>query len=133
MKLSKKKNLAAKVLGVGKGRIIFVESALNEIKEAITRQDILDLHKNKAIVIRDKKGRKAIEKRKHRRGIGKCRKKVLEEKRKYIALTRKLRKTSKWMLNTKKINSEKYKKIRTMIKASKFKNNRHLLESLGEI
>ena len=46
MQLSNKKELAAKVLEVGKGRIIFVESALAEIKEAITRQDILDLHKN---------------------------------------------------------------------------------------
>ena len=40
MNLSKKKKLAAKTLGVGKGRLQFKQENLNEIKEAITRQDI---------------------------------------------------------------------------------------------
>ena len=43
MNLTKKKELAAKVLKVGKNRIIFVEEHLSEIKEAITRFDIADL------------------------------------------------------------------------------------------
>jgi len=40
MKLDKKKNLAKRVLNVGKERIIFVKERLSEIKEAITKQDI---------------------------------------------------------------------------------------------
>ena len=61
--LAKKKQLAAKTLNVGKARIVFLPSRLDEIKEAITRQDILDLHKSGAITIRDIRGRKKIERR----------------------------------------------------------------------
>ena len=50
MNLSKKKKLAAKVFGVGKERIVFAKSRLNEIKEAITKQDIRDLKNDGAIL-----------------------------------------------------------------------------------
>ena len=40
MNLGKKKQLAARTLGVGKSRVHFVNENLNEIKEAITKQDI---------------------------------------------------------------------------------------------
>ena len=56
MILTRKKELAANALGVGKVRIIFAEERLNEIKEAIARQGIIDLLKNGAIMIRQKKG-----------------------------------------------------------------------------
>ena len=68
MQLAKKKELASKVLKTGKNRIIFTEENLSEIKEAISRQDILDLHKAGAIKIKEVKGRKKITRRKHRRG-----------------------------------------------------------------
>ena len=42
-KLDRRKDLASRVLGVGKRRIIFDSSRLSEIKEAITKQDIKDL------------------------------------------------------------------------------------------
>ncbi len=58
MNLEKKKKLAARTLNVGKERIIFLKSRLEEIKEAITRQDIKDLHKDGAIIIKEEKGRK---------------------------------------------------------------------------
>ena len=58
MQLAKKKELASKVLKVGKNRVVFVESSLPEIKEAITRQDILDLRKSGAIQIKEVSGRK---------------------------------------------------------------------------
>ena len=45
MNLSKKKALAARTLNVGKARILFNVQRLGEIKEAITKQDIRDLHK----------------------------------------------------------------------------------------
>ena len=55
-----------------KKRINFTESSLSEIKEAITRQDILDLYNDGAIKIREISGRRKIVRRKHRRrrGIG---------------------------------------------------------------
>jgi len=133
MNLGRKKELSAKVLNVGKSRVIFVDGHLNEIKEAITRQDIVDLHKAGAIQIREIKGRKKIVKRKHRRKKGKVKKSINTRKQDYVILTRKLRTFAKHLLKTKKIDSDKYRKIRKMIRARGFKSKRHLNESLGEI
>jgi len=133
MQLNKKKELAAKVLGIGKDRIIFMPASLSEIKEAITRQDILDLQKAGAIQIREIRGRKKFIKRKHRRGIGKVEQRVPEKKKVYMLLTRKLRGTARGLLAMKKITVEQYQGIRTMIKASRFKSRRHLIDSLKEI
>jgi len=133
MQLARKKILAAKTLNVGKDRIIFGEGSLNEIKEAITRQDILDLYKNGAIKIREVKGRRKSEKRKNRRRVGKIKLKPNNSKQEYIIMTRKLRKYGKFLLKTDQIKLEGYKKIRRMIKAKKFKSKRHLNELLGEI
>ncbi len=133
MQLNKKKQLASKVLGVGKDRIVFVPNSLNEIKEAITRQDIKDLHNSGAIQIKEISGRKTPIKRKHRRGIGKVKKRVNKSKQIYVKLTRKLRGVNRGLLRTKKVDKEQYRAIRRMIKASKFKSKRHLLESIKDI
>ena len=130
MQLKSKKELAAKVLEVGKDRIYFVHESLNEIKEAITRRDIIDLHKAGSILVKEKKGRKQIVVRKHRRGRGKVRKKAIDMKRVYVLSTRKLRKNAKYLLKSKKIDSEKYRELRRMIRASKFKGKKHMLEHL---
>lgn len=133
MQLAKKKALAAKVLGVGKDRVLFVEAHLNEIKEAITRQDIIDLEKAGAIKIKEVIGRKKHVKRKNRRRTGKIKKKVNVSKQEYVKLTRKLRTYSRFLLKTSQIDKDKYRNIRKMIKVKKFKSKRHLNESLGEI
>ena len=133
MNLKNKKNLAAKVLKVGKGRIAFTAGNETEIKEAITRQDILDLHKAGAITIKEIKGRKKIKGRKHRRGVGKVKKRVSKRKQEYVKLTRKLRGFVRGLVRTEKIDKEKKREIRKMIKAGKFKSKRHLNESLEEI
>lgn len=133
MQLNKKKALAAKTLGVGKDRIIFMNGSLAEIKEAITRKDILDLVNAGAIQIREISGRRTVEKRKHRRGIGKVEQRVPGKKQVYVKLTRKLRSTVRGLLAMKKINNDQYVNIRKMIRASKFKSRRHLLDSLKEI
>lgn len=133
MQLAKKKELVSRVLNIGKGRVIFVEGRLGEIKEAITRQDILDLYKAGAIKIKEIKGRRKHEKRKNRRREGKVKKKVNNSKREYIIMTRKLRKYSGFLLRTKKIDKEKHNQIRRMIRVKKFKSKRHLNEVLPEI
>ncbi len=130
MNLTKKKELAAKVLKVGKNRLLFVDERLDEIKEAITRQDIKDLHEAGAIKIKDKKGRRKVEKRKHRRGIGKVKKKVKKRKQEYVKTTRKLRTFAKFLKKTGKIDSEKYKQVRKKIRARDYKSKRHLNESI---
>ena len=92
MNLRKKKALAARTFGVGVGRIEFLEPRLEEIKEAITKQDIRDLHKDGAIRIKNIKGRKAKPRKKKKKTIGNVRKKINKRKREYVTLTRKLRK-----------------------------------------
>lgn len=132
MNLTKKKELASKVLGVGKGRIIFAESRLGEIKEAISRMDVLDLHKSGAILIREVSGRKKIVHRKHRRRTGKIKKNVNTRKAEYVIITRKLRAFVRGLFRTGKIDAEKKREIRKQIRARKFKSKRHLKESLEE-
>jgi len=133
MNLSKKKELASKVLRVGRKRIHFVSDKLQEIKEAITKQDIRDLYKEGYIVIKEIKGRKKIKKRKTKRGPGKIKKKVNKRKQKYVKLTRKLRKYLKELKNQGKIEKELYWKIRKKIKMSEFKNKASLKDYLEQI
>jgi len=130
MNLAKKKALAAKVLKVGVKRIIFIEGNLAEIKEAITRQDILDLHKAGAIKIREVSGRTKIVKRKNRRRTGKVKKKVNNRKAEYVIITRKLRTFLKYLLKTSKVDREQYRELRKQVRARKFKSKRNLKESL---
>ena len=133
MNLKTQKRIAAQILKVGITRVKFDSDKLNEIKEAITRQDILDLNKTGAIQIRDVSGRTKIVRRKHRRRTGKIKKQVKTEKKEYVTLTRKLRKLTKHLLKTKAIDKEKHEEIRRRIRAKKFRSRRHLNESLGEI
>lgn len=132
MQLANKKVLAAKVLKVGKGRVVFVESRLEEIKEAITRQDILDLYKSGAILIREIKGRAKIVKRKNRRRTGKIKKNVNTRKAEYVIITRKLRAFTRGLFRVGKINAEEKREIRKQIRARKFRSKRQLKESLEE-
>lgn len=132
MNLAKKKELAAKVLKVGKNRIIFLEGHLTEIKEAITRLDIMDLHKSGAIKIREVKGRKTIVKRKHRRRTGKIKQKVNNRKQEYVIITRKLRKFVRGLVRIGVVDKEQNREIRKQIRSRKFKSKRHLKEHLEE-
>ena len=133
MNLTKRKELAAKVLKVGKNRIVFVEGHLAEIKEAITRMDILDLHKTGAIQIKEVKGRKKIVKRKNRRRVGKIKKNVNTRKAEYVAVTRKLRAFVRGLVRTGAIDKDRNREIRKQIRSRKFKSKRHLKEILEEL
>ena len=132
MKLDKKKNLAARTLNVGKNRIIFENSRLGEIKEAITRQDIKDLLKEGAIKIRLEKGRRKVEKRETKRKGGKIKKKVEKRKQEYVKITRKLRGVVGELKRQGKINLEVYKELRKKIKAKAFRSKIHLQEYLKD-
>ncbi len=129
MKLDKKKELAAKTLKIGKGRIIFDETRLAEIKEAITKQDIKDLQKSGVIKIKPEKGRKK-KKRKTKRGAGKIKKRVKRRKQEYVKITRKLRSYIKELKKQNKIKKEDYQKLRKKIKARAFKSKAQLKEYL---
>ena len=127
MNLSKKKKLAKRTFGVGENRIVFVESRLKEIKEAITKQDMRDLMQDKAINIKEKKGRKKVI-RKRRRSTGNIRKKINTRKRDYVILTRKLRKYVSEIKNKGKISKEEVNDIRKKIRNKAFRSKSHLKE-----
>ena len=130
MNLSKKKALAVKTLGVGKSRIVFVKSRLDEIKEAITKQDIRDLKKEGAIIVKDVKGRKKVINKKSR-SPGNIRKKVNTRKKKYMILTRKLRKYVGDMKKQGKLSKEDVKSVRKKIRAKSFRSGAHFKEQIG--
>lgn len=130
MNLSKKKQLASKVLKTGKKRIHFNSDNLAEIKEAITKQDIKDLHAEGIITIKPIKGRKRIKRRKTRRGPGKIKKTVRRRKQTYVKITRKLREYLKHLKERGLITNELFLKLRKKIRMRDFRSKAHLKEHL---
>ncbi|VVB80328.1 50S ribosomal protein L19e [uncultured archaeon] len=136
MDLSKKKELASRALGVGKGRIVFVGSRKDEIKEAITKQDIRELVKNGSVIIKDSKGRRKKERkssRLKRKTPGKIRLKVNTRKRDYMILTRKLRKYIYALKSEGKIDGERFKELRKKIRNKEFKSKANLKYYIEEL
>jgi len=130
MNLSKKKSLAVKTLNIGKDRIIFVKSRLEDIKEAITKQDIKDLQKDGAIIVKDVKGRKKNLKKNKKRSTGNIRKKVNKRKAEYVIMTRKLRKYVRELRNHKKLSREEAQDIRKKIRNKYYKSLGNLKEHI---
>jgi len=128
MNLKRKKQLAARTLKVGGDRIVFVPERMEEIKEAITKQDIKDLMASKAILIKEKKGRRKVLVEKKKRVPGKIKKKIRKRKKSYVKLTRKLREQVKKMKEKGKITKEEYEKLRKKIKIKAFRSKMHLKE-----
>jgi large subunit ribosomal protein L19e len=130
MKLNKKKELARRTLNVGKSRIIFLESRLDEIKEAITKQDIRDLKKEGAIVVKEIKGKRKVRK-KRKRSVGNIKKKVKTRKKDYVIMTRRLRNYLSELKKAGKISREDEKELRKKIRNKAFRSKAHLKEQLG--
>lgn len=131
MNLRPKKILAAKALMVGKNRIYFDPERLADIKEAITKQDMISLKEEGIIQIKPVNGRKKIIKRKRKRGPGKIKKKIKTRKQDYVKLTRKLRRYIKGLKQKGELNRENYYDIRKKIKTKSFKSLSGLKEYLG--
>lgn len=131
MNLRAKKLLAAKTFNIGKERIIFVNERIEEIKEAITKQDMRNLLQDGAIRIREVGGRKIVIKNKRKRTKGKIRKRVNQRKRNYIILTRKLRKFIKEKRKNGEIGNKEEKELRKKIRNKMFKSKSHLKENIG--
>ena len=133
MKLENKKKLAARALGINKSRILFNTERLAEIKEAITKQDIKDLVKDKAISIKSIKGRKKITRRKTRRRAGSIKKAHKKTKQDYIKITRKLRKYLSNLRTRDMVSKEDFTSLRKQIKTSAFKSFAHLKEAMSGV
>ena len=133
MNLRSKKQLAANTFGVGKSRIMFVNERIEEIKEAITKQDMRNLLQDGAIIIKEVKGRSKNLPKKKKRGFSKIRKNVNTRKKDYVILTRKLRKLIADRKQKGEINKEEEKKLRNRIRNKMFKSKAHLKEYMGGI
>lgn len=131
MNLGKKKGLASRALKLKKDRIVFLESRLDEIKEAITKQDILDLKREGAIVIKDIKGKRKNKRKRRKRSPGNIRKKVNRRKRDYVTMTKKLRKYTAEMKKQEKISKEDSTEIRKKIRNKIFRSKAHLKEYIA--
>ena len=133
MNLGKKKELAKRSLKVGKDRIVFIKTRLEDIKNAITKQDIQVLKEEGAIRVKEVKGRKTkkIGKRK-RRSTGKIRKKVNTRKRDYVTMTRKLRNYVKELQSQGRLSRDDVKEIRKKIRNREFKSKSHLKQYIGD-
>ena len=130
MNLAKKKAMASRLLGVGKERILFIPSRTSEIKEAITKQDIRDLIMDKAIIIKDVKGKKSF-RRKRNRSVGNVRKKPNTRKQDYVKLTRKLRAYVEEMKKQGTLSKEEVEDIRKKVRNSEFRSKSNLKEYIG--
>jgi large subunit ribosomal protein L19e len=133
MNLRNKKTLASNALKVGRERVVFLKSRINDIKEAITKQDIKDLKQEGAILVKDIGGRKKNVKRKNKRGTGKIRKKVNVRKQEYVIMTRKLRKIVAGMKVRGELDKTEVKDIRNKIRNRIFKSGAHLKKYVKEL
>ncbi len=125
MNLGKKKSLSARTLNIGKDRIQFIASRLEDIKQALSKADIRDLFKDGAIKIKPIKGKKKVVKRK-RRGPGKIKKKINQRKQEYVKSTRKLRAYVAELKKKGELNLEEVKEIRKKIRNRRFKSKAQL-------
>lgn len=131
MKLDKKKALAAKIFKVGKGRIVFLEPRLEEIKEAITKEDMRSLKADGAIRIKEIKARRSKPKRKVKRSPGNIRKRAKDTKREYMTFTRKFRRHVAKLKEKKVLDKDEVKDLRNKIRNRYFKSQAQLREYIG--
>ncbi len=127
MNLAKKKKLAERTLGVGKGRIVFLKSRLEDIKDAITKQEMRDLYEDGAIIIKEKRGRKKVRKGR-KRTAGNVRKRVKKRKQQYVKITRKLRVYVSELRKQGKISNEEAGNLRKKIRNRSFRSKAHIKE-----
>ena len=136
--LELQKRIAASVLKIGKSRVWFDPSRIDDIREAITKDDIRALIKEKAIKKMPKKGRKRRagklrQKRKRkgrRRGFGKKKKIVKKRKKDYMIKIKNLRKYIKQLKNEGIINAKESRRLLGLAKAGMFKSKKDIKEKI---
>ena len=130
--LKTQKRLAAELLNVGENKVLFDNARLEDISKAITRTDIADLIKDKAIMKRIT-GKSKMKKEKRNRGTGQVKVRVKNRKKKYVAKIRKLRRYLTEIRDKNVITIEEYQKLRRLSKSGHFKTRRHLKEHLTTV
>ena len=137
MNLSKKRRMAAEVLGVGENRLWIDPSKMDKVKEAITKEDIRALVKQGIIKKKKIKGTSRARARKlqeakrkgRRRGMGSRKGKATARKPRKKAWMEKIRAQRRFLRNLKEkkiITIRKYRELYRKAKAGIFRNVAHL-------
>ena len=119
--------MAAHILGVGQNKVTFDPLRLEEIKQAITKADIADLVKDRAI--RARPGKQGFKKEKRKRTkSGSVKMTVVNRKRLYVNKIRKIRSYVQEQLKIGAISKALEQDVRKYAKAGQFKNLRNVKE-----
>tara|TARA_Y100000310_G_C20639276_1_gene792958 strand:- start:1205 stop:1660 length:456 start_codon:yes stop_codon:yes gene_type:complete len=143
MNLRNQKTVSAKILKVGKGKVWFDKSRLDEIKEAITRRDLKSLIGKKIIQKKPDQGtsrvraRKRIVQRRKGRQKGPGTKKGKHgarspKKKNWMILVRGQRKFINELKEKELIEVSIYRNLYRKIKGGYFRNKRHIKLYLTE-
>lgn len=143
MNLKTQRRIAANLLKVGTNKVKFDEDKLNDIKEALTKEDIRGLIKEKAITAKPEKGISSFrfrklraQKKKGRRreeGSREGRRKArLPRKRAWILKVRTQRKFAKSLRKKELITSKIHRTLIRQIKGNFFRSKRHIKLYLEE-
>ncbi|OQX22158.1 MAG: 50S ribosomal protein L19e [Candidatus Altiarchaeales archaeon A3] len=151
MNVKNQKNLTARLFGVGKGRVYLNPLKLEEIKKAITRNDIkkltdvkVEIGERRPIEIMPKNGvcrakarhREAQKAKGRQRGCGNRKgtfKARTDPKTTWITKIRALRNVLVEMRSKKEINTSEYRKLYLLAKGNFFRNKKHLGEYVSGI
>ena len=143
MMLTVQRRLAADVMNCSPNDVIFEESRLQEIKEAITRQDIKALV-NKGFIIKSRKSQASRSRARHihaqkvegkRKGHGSrkgTRKARDDSKEIWMNKVRSQRKLLRELKSENLVSNETFKDLYSKVKGGFFRNKRHIKLYLGE-
>ena len=137
MKLKTQKRLAASLLKCSKKRVVFDNERLDEIKESITKKDIDDLIKDKAIKKKQTKGISRVRANKIKRQKSKGRRKGpgskkgthgarLPKKQAWMKKVRVQRKFIKELKDKKIITSKSHRMLYSKISGGFFRSRKHI-------
>ncbi len=143
MKLDVQKRIISDLLEVSKKRIVFDETRLDEIKEAITKSDLKSLVKDKAISVLPKRGisrvraRKIMKQKKKGRMKGHGSRKGkntarLPGKRVWINKIRALKTMLKVLRDKKIVETSTYQNLYNKARGGFFRSRRHLRLYINE-
>ncbi len=143
MKLDSRKRIIASMYKIGKKRVTFDPSRLEEIKESITKRDLRSLIKDDAIKISPKRGvsrvrarKRAEQKRKGRQqGVGSRKGKRtarLPRKRAWMTRIRVQRAFLKLLKEKGHLNPHNYRNLYKMAKSGSFRSKRHIQQYISE-
>ncbi|MDG6220521.1 MAG: 50S ribosomal protein L19e [Candidatus Thermoplasmatota archaeon] len=147
MDLKTKKRLAADMLGCGLNRVYIDPSAMEEVFEAVTREDIRFLIDGGVIKAKQKQGisrgraRHTAQQKKKGKRIGPGSRKGsryarLSKKQRWIRTIRPIRRSLREMREGGQIDSKTYREYYNLSKGGMFKNKTHMktqLEAVGKL